>query len=458
MKIGLEVHVQLQTQTKLFCSCANVTAKEPNTLTCPTCLGMPGSKPVANSRAVEYAIRIGIALHCRFSEESFFSRKSYFYPDMSKNFQITQYEMPLAQEGWLVNEGKKIRIRRIQLEEDPARLVHVGGIGGQHVLADYNRSGTPLVEIVTEPDFSSPKEARKFLEDISAVLHYLGVFDPDAEASMRCDANISVSDTRVEIKNITGFREVEKALNYEIIRQNNVLRRKGKIERETRSWDDVAGVTKSMRTKEEEEDYGYIFESDLPGMTIDKERVRKMKASMPELPGEKLSRYVKAMKISPDIAASIVSDPDIAEMFEKVSKEADQQLAARWFAGEIKKTLNYNSLKLKDTGLEAAHIGKLLRMVGKKEITERSAELMLRELVLRPMDPENMASKKARIYDERLLEPVVEKTINENPQALLDYKAGRQEAFNFLVGQVMKRTEGRGDPDTIRKLLQGKIK
>ncbi len=458
MKIGLEVHCQLLTKTKLFCGCRNDVSKEPNTLTCPTCLGMPGSKPRVNRKATEYAMKIGLALSCKFHEETFFSRKSYFYPDMSKNFQITQYELPFARGGFVTIDKKKIRIRRIQLEEDPARLVHVGGLGGDYVLVDYNRSGTPLVEIVTEPDFSSPKEARMFLDELSSILQYLGVFDSNIEGSMRCDANISLGSARVEVKNISGFKEVERALNYEIVRQKNEIRRKGKIIQETRAWDDVAGVTRSMRLKEGEEDYGYIFDSDLPKMTVAKETIEEIKSAMPELPAQKIVRYTKELKIPQELAVSIVSEPDLAIMFEKVIEGIDSQLAAKWFAGDIKKTLNFSNLRMKDTGLEASHIISLLRMIENKQLTDRSAEMMLREIIVHPMDPKKLAAKRARIYDESVLEPVIQKVIDQNPKTLIDYKSGKQEAFNFLVGQVMKQTEGRGDAETIRKILHKKIK
>ncbi len=457
MKIGLEVHCQLLTKTKLFCGCRNDVSKEPNTLTCPTCLGMPGSKPRTNKKATEYAMKIGLALGCKFHKETIFSRKSYFYPDMSKNFQITQYELPFAREGCVVVNKKKIRITRIQLEEDPARLVHVGGLGGDYVLVDYNRSGTPLVEIVTEPDFSSPKEARMFLDKLSGILQYLGVFDPNIEGSMRCDANISLESARVEVKNISGFKEVERALNYEIVRQKNEIRRKGKVLRETRAWDDVSGVTRSLRLKEGEEDYGYIFDTDLPRITIEKEVIEEIKAAMPELPAQKISRYTKELKIPLELSMSIVSEPDLAMMFEQVIEEIDPQLAAKWFAGEIKKTLNYSNLRMKDTGLEAKHLISLLRMIENKQLTDRSAEMMLREIVTHPADPEKLTAKRTRIYDESVLEPVVQKVVDQNPKTLMDYKSGKQEAFNFLVGQIMKQTEGRGDADTIRKILHKKI-
>ncbi len=460
VRIGLEIHVQLATRTKLFCGCPNKFTEEPNIYVCEQCLGLPGSKPVTNRKAVELAARIGIALNCTFPKETFFSRKSYFYPDMAKNFQITQYEIPLSKEGWLESGGKKIRIRRAHLEEDPARIVHVGGLmHAEYTLVDYNRSGVPLCEIVTEPDFSSSKEARIFLDELSSILEYLGVFDPNVEGSMRVDANISVEETRVEIKNISGFRDVEKALDYEIIRQQGVLRRGGKIDMETRSWDDVAGVTRLLRTKEGEEDYGYIFDSDLPKIAL--KNLEEIKKSLPELARDKIKRYQKVMKIPKDLAAAITSEPSLADMFEKVTatKSADVQLAARWFAGEIKKTLNYNNLRMKDTKLKPEYMTKLLALIQENKLTEKAAEFMFRDMVLKPQDPETMmmARGMARIYDEKELEPHVKEAMNENTQAILDYRAGKSEAFHFLVGQVMRKTRGRGDPDTIRKLLSKKL-
>lgn len=457
MKIGLEVHVALTTKTKLFCGCPNAVSKDPNTLTCEYCLGYPGSKPQLNARAVDYGIMIGLALNCSFPREMFFSRKSYFYPDMGKNFQITQYEIPIAAGGHLDIGDKRIRIRRINLEEDPARTVHVGTITkAEYLLLDYNRSGVPLCEIVTEPDFASTKEARDFLQYLSSIMEYLGVYDPATEGSMRVDANISLAETRVEVKNISGFKEVERALNYEIIRQQNLLRRKQIIVRETRGWDALGGVTRSLRIKEGEEEYGYIFEPDLPCITLTKEKIGNIKKQLPELASQKVERYEK-IGIEKELAVAITSEPSLAEMFESVIKHADKQLAARWFAGEIKKTLNYNNLRMKDTGMKAEYIIKLLKFVESKRITERTAELMLRDMVTKPKDPEELIIGKARIFDEKALEPLVKNVLNENAQAIIDYKYGKSEVFNFLVGQVMRKTEGRGDPETIRKLLREKI-
>lgn len=461
MKIGLEVHVQLKTRTKLFCGCPNQFLDTPNTLVCEYCIGLPGSKPRLNEKAVEYALKIATALNCRVPKESNFSRKTYFYPDMGKNFQITQYEIPIAENGFLKVANRKITIERINIEEDPARIVHVGTItDSAYLLLDYNRSGVPLCEIVTAPDFTSSREARIFLQELSSVLQYLDVFNPDVEGSMRIDANISVGEARVEVKNISGFKDVEKALNYEAIRQKNLIQQKKKIVRETRGWDADAGVTRSLRVKEEEEDYGYIFEADLPRITLTKEILKGIKQSIPELAEEKLERYVKKFGLGLDLAISIVSEPDLAAMFEEVSRDVDPKTAGKWFAGEIKKTLNYRNLRIKDTKLKSEHIVKLLRIVKDGTITEATAELIFREMVVRPEDPELLLHKEnvMRIYDENVLQPLIQESLDENPGAIYDFKTGKVEAMNFLVGTVMKKTRGRADPDTVRRILQRMLK
>ncbi|KHO48191.1 MAG: aspartyl-tRNA(Asn)/glutamyl-tRNA (Gln) amidotransferase subunit B [archaeon GW2011_AR5] len=463
MKIGLEVHVQLRTQTKLFCGCPNKFVSEPNTQVCDYCLGMPGTKPRVNRAALDFAILIGTALDCKISSPTYFSRKSYFYPDMGKNFQITQYEVPIAHGGHVKLGTKQINITRIQLEEDPARIVHSGGqahddqgrrssFGSGYVLVDYNRSGVPLCEIVTDPDFESPKEAREFLQKLSSILEYLGVYDPNVEGSMRVDANISLGPSRVEIKNISGFKDVEKALNYEAVRQKNMLRRGQKIARETRGWDDVAGVTRSQRTKEEEEDYGYIFEGDLPKFNFTSDKLEKLKNAIPELPDQKVKRYVREMKIPEELAVSIVSEPDLAEAFEKIAARTDRQLAAKWFAGEIKKTLNFNNLRWKDSKLTVEGVSRLLEMVQRKAVTDHTAEMMLRDMAVKQVNPEE--NIQTRIYDEDSINDAIQEVLGSNTKAVVDYKSGKQEAFNFLVGQVMRKTQGRGDPDTIRNLLK----
>ena len=472
VKIGLEVHVQLTTQTKLFCGCPNVFTNLPNTNVCETCLGMPGSKPRLNKKAVEQAIKIALALNCRLNKEMFFSRKSYFYPDMSKNFQITQYEMPLCHDGFIEINGKKFRIRRIQIEEDPARLVHSGPIEkAKHVLVDYNRSGTPLCEIVTEPDFTSAQEARLFLQELSLMLEYLDVYDPSIEGSMRIDANISImtdfgtkpaisrkTGTRVEIKNISGFKEVERALSYEAVRQSSLLKRGQKIAKETRGWNADSGTTFPLRSKEEEEEYGYIYETDLSAITTI-EKAIELKYTIPEFAKQKAERYERELKIGREMAISIVSEADIAEAFEISSKETDPHLTAAFYSKLLKKVLNYENLRLKQTGIRTDWLIKIIKKIKNKEITERAAELLLRDMIIKPQDPDILLKLRGltRIDSKEALEPIIMNVLKENSLAIIDYKHGKEESLEFLVGQVMRKTQGRADPTTTRKIIKQKL-
>ncbi|MBI4895315.1 MAG: Asp-tRNA(Asn)/Glu-tRNA(Gln) amidotransferase subunit GatB [Candidatus Aenigmarchaeota archaeon] len=458
--IGLEVHVQLMTETKLFCSCSNKFTTIPNTHVCETCLGMPGSKPRLNKKAVEQAIKIGLALNCKINHEMFFSRKSYFYPDMSKNFQITQYEMPICFDGFLELNGRKIRIRRIQMEEDPARLIHEGAIEkAKNVLVDYNRSGTPLCEIVTEPDFTSPQEARLFLQELSLMLEYLGVYDPNTEGSIRVDANISLpKGKRVEVKNVSGFKEVERAFSYEIIRQSSLLKRGQKIVMETRGWNAESGTTISLRSKETEDDYGYIFETDLPTVEVSK-KAMELKYGMPEFAKQKVERYEREFRIGREMALSIVSEPDIADAFETAVKEIDTHISATFFSKMLKKVLNYENLRLKQTGLETKWLITIMKKLENKEITDRAAELLLRDMVLKPQDPEILLKLRGltRIDTEEALDPIVLNVLSKNSLAIIDYKHGKPESLEFLVGQVMRATQGRADPVITRKVIHKRL-
>jgi aspartyl-tRNA(Asn)/glutamyl-tRNA(Gln) amidotransferase subunit B len=457
VKIGLEVHVSLTTNTKLFCSCSTKwQGKEPNTNCCPTCLGMPGSKPRMNQKAVDCGIKIGIALGSDVSKEMYFSRKSYFYPDMSKNFQITQYEIPICTQGSLRIGEKKIRLRRIQLEEDPARLVHSSGSidSSQYVLIDYNRSGVPLCEIVTEPDFENPREARLFLQKLSSILEYLGIYDSTMEGSMRVDANVSIKGgERVEVKNISGFKEVEKALAFEIIRQSNLLKRGKTINQETRGFEPASGTTILQRTKEFEEEYGYIFEPDLTRIEIGTMKVETVRKTIPELPDEKLKRYGKI--IVEELAESIVTDLQLAEMFEECIKEIDPKIAATWFGNVLKKILNYHNLRMKDTSITKDQMMRFLKSVEKKEITNTTGEMILREMV-KPKESGIALNLDdiSRIEDDTDLRKFVKSALGKNPKALEDLKSGKTEALQFLVGQVMRESKGRADPNLARKILE----
>lgn len=455
MKIGIEIHVALDScRTKLFCACPNHVTDEPNTHVCPTCLGMPGAKPVLNARAITEAMKISMALNCSINNEFFFSRKIYFYPDMPKNYQITQYEIPLASNGFLEIEGKKIRITRVHIEEDPGKLIHMGGsiTTASYVNIDYNRAGVPLCEIVTEPDFSSPKEVRLFLDYLSMMLEYMGVYSPEREGGMRIDVNISTEGERVEVKNITSFRDVEKALSYEAVRQANILRTSKRIERETRAWDASSGITKSLRSKEQEEDYGYIFDTDLPMITVSEKEIKNTRKELPEFAEAKIRRYVEQMDIGRDLAKAIATEYDMAVVFESVARKADPATAAMVFAGPLKKTLNYNAMRIKDSKITERDIVSIVNSLHEKTITKQMADLLLRDMVVgkRPSEGKSIKS-----HDE--LEEVMKQVLEENAQALIDYKSGKKESFNFLVGQVMRKTKGRGDPDTIRAILSKKL-
>ncbi len=485
MKIGLETHVQLNSATKMFCGCRNPANLKgdtpPNTVVCPTCMGMPGSKPQANKKAVELALAVSIALGCRVQRQTFFSRKTYFYPDMAKNYQISQYESPIAKEGVLrIGAGglkKAVRIRRIQMEEDPAKLVHVGGeerlrkdgatrgldAGEEekYVLVDYNRSGIPLVEIVTEPDFDSPAEARAYLQKLAIILEYLGVYSAASEASIKTDANISISGgERVEIKNITGTKEIEKALGFEYMRQKNALARGARIEQETRAWDDVAGVTRSMRKKETEEEYGYIFEPDLAKIIISDSLKKKISGKIPELPDEKMRRFVRQYKISDAAAESMASSLDIAGLFEKAAKAVSVGVAASWISERLLKTLNYNKLAWRDCGLKAEWVIDLLRSFEEGKYSDDVAEQILWKMIEDRQPPGTVAKRHGFAAIDRTLDidKIISGILEKNPKAVEDYKKGEAKALNFLVGQLMRETKGAVDAKRAREEILKKLK
>lgn len=461
--IGLEIHIQLKTDTKLFCGCSSAwQGKEPNSNCCETCLGFPGSKPRINDKAIEYGVKIALALGCEIPAEMFFSRKNYFYPDMSKNFQITQYEIPIARNGAVEMDKKNIRIERINLEEDPARSVHTNDA---YVLIDYNRSGVPLCEIVTAPDFTEPKDARLFLQKLASILEYLGVFDASMEAAIRIDANVSVNnkkEDRVEVKNISGFKDVQKALQYEIVRQKNAIARGARVGGETRGWDPIAKITRLQRTKETEEQYGYIFEPDLTRHTITEDKKIKIKKTLPEMATEKILRYEKQWHVPKELGESIVQDPLYAVFFEKTVKlvgPKEALLAAKWFAGEIKKTLNYNDVRMQDTKTTAEQITQLLEMIKANKIAERAAEFVLRDMITSGDSADIIIKRKemGMITNDDSLTDAIDAVIKEHSKAITDYKSGKNESFDFLVGQIMKATKGRADPTKIREMLKKKI-
>lgn len=450
--IGLEVHIQLNTKSKLFCSCPTKAAS-PNTAVCPVCLGHPGSKPVLNQMALEFGVKLALALGCEISREISFSRKTYFYPDMSKNFQITQYEIPLGSDGAItLGSGKIIKIARIHLEEDPAALVHEQGI----VLVDYNRSGNPLCEIVTAPDLNSPDEAREFMNKLVNILGYLEIFE--ADGIIKADVNVSVREknfTRVEIKNVTGFKEIERALFYEVARQ-----KAQEVIMETRGWDSVNGLTFSMRAKETEEDYGYIIEPDLPSFAFAEEWIAAIKKQIPELPQQRAQRYIKEHKIDSDDAKIIAYDLQVAQMFDLVAQTVSPMIASRWIRRELLRVLNLANKQLNETPMTAESLIELFKLIEDKKITDRTGQQIIEKMVAQKLSPKEFVESKGlgRVSDESELANFCDEIIKNNPQAVADFKSGVEKALKFLIGQVMAKTKGRGDPQLIKKLLEEKLK
>jgi len=459
LKIGLEVHVPLnKLNTKLFCSCKIPDENsEPNSATCEICLGMPGSKPVLNKIAVEYALKLALALNFKMNKSFFFSRKTYFYPDMTKNYQITQYEVPIGENGHItLNSGKKISIRRIHLEEDPGALIHYEN----YVLIDYNRAGIPLCEIVTEPDISSAEEAREFIKKLDTIIGYIGIFD-NKKGSIKADVNVSIKGyERVEIKNVNGFQAIEKAVIYESTRQEDLIKKdKGVSIRETRGWDADRNITIFQRLKESEEDYGYIFDTDLTMIELSDDYLDGIKSKIPELPGEKIKKYVNKLKINAIDAEILAAEHSLANLFEKVAKEINPLIAARWLRHELLRVANYNKRALSELEIDERHVIQLLKFIESKQITDNNAQKILEKLIEKPFDvDEYVKQNKLRVIsDESDLVKVVKDAVKENPNAVKDYKSGKEESFNFIVGQIMKKTKGQAKPDVLKALLKKEL-
>ncbi len=466
--VGLEVHCQLDTKSKLFCGCStDYRSDGPNTHVCPICLGLPGAMPALNKKAIEYAMKVAKALNCEIIDEAEFSRKNYFYPDLDKAYQITQYDKPLALGGYLEIESdeggeKKVRLTRIHVEEDPGRLVHMGNAErGKYSLVDYNRAGIPLIEIVSEPDMRSPKEARKFLNKLRATLEYLSVFDSEKEGSLRVDANISIKGSeRVEVKNITSYKGVEKALTFEVTRQKNLIRRGQKIDRETRHYLEARGVTQSARSKEQEHDYRYFPEPDLRPL-----RVKSWVDSivLPELPDARRERFMAQYGCSLNHARTLTGELKLANFFEQVVKSDPaglSSLAATWIADTLIGELNYRDMSLDK--VEPAAMTGLIQILKAGTITDKSGVEVLRVMLDQRHKGETTETPDVIVKrlnlakttgDDSAIAKAIEEAITENPKALEDYCAGKAGALNFLVGQVMKKTRGKADPATLNRML-----
>lgn len=473
--IGLEVHTELQTTTKIFCGCKTSFGAEPNTNVCPVCLGLPGVLPVLNKRVLEFAVRAGLALNCEISRFSKFDRKNYYYPDLPKNFQTSQFDLPICERGHLdieVNgEKKQIRITRAHMEEDAGKLVHHGTsiTDSDYSLVDYNRTGTPLLEIVTEPDMRSAKEAVAYLEKMRAILQYIGISDCRMEeGSLRCDANVSVRPvgqkelgTKAEIKNINSFKGVEKAIEYEALRQAEILEDGGKIIQETRTWDEKKGVTKSMRTKEEANDYRYFPEPDLAPFTVSEEYIEDIRKTLPELPDERRERYIANFGLSSTDAQYMTNDKDTSDYFEKVvAAGADPKASVNWIMGEFASQLSNAGIEIAKAPVTPENLAKLLALIAKGTISGKIAKKVFAEMWKDGADPEEIVKAQGlvQISDTGALKELVVKVIANNPKAVEDFKAGKKKAVGALVGQIMKETKGKANPKVINELLNDELK
>ncbi|HUT39551.1 MAG TPA: Asp-tRNA(Asn)/Glu-tRNA(Gln) amidotransferase subunit GatB [Methanoregula sp.] len=482
--VGLEVHCQLDTKSKLFCGCStDYRSDGPNTHVCPVCLGLPGAMPVLNKRSIEYAMRVAKALNCSVLHESEFSRKNYFYPDLDKAYQITQYDKPLAEGGYLEIDGdeggeKRIRLTRIHVEEDPGRLVHMGNTErGKYSLVDYNRAGIPLIEIVSEPDMRSPKEARKFLNKLRATLEYLSVFDSEKEGSLRVDANISIRGSeRVEVKNISSYKGVEKALMFEITRQKNLLRRGLKVERETRHFLEARGVTQSSRSKEQEHDYRYFPEPDLRPLHV---QSWVDGIVLPELPDARRERFIAQYGCSLNHARTLTGDLHLANFYEAVVAPDPANLATladTWISDTLIGELNYRNMSI--DAVDAAGVTGLLNLLRQDTITDKNGIDVLRVMLDQRLNQQPCETPVAivdRLKLRKVTSTTMEKslsfdivpgpiltavtdTLTEQPKAVDDYRKGKKGAFNFLIGQVMKKTRGCADPAELNRLLLEELK
>jgi len=472
--IGLEVHAQMLTDSKIFCGCSTRFGSEPNTQTCPVCIGMPGVLPVLNKKAIEFAAKTGLATDCKISSYSRFARKNYFYPDLPKGYQISQYELPICEHGFIEivvdSEIKRIGITRIHMEEDAGKNIHESASGGagNHSFVDLNRAGVPLMEIVSEPDIRSPKEAAEYMKKLRAILRYLGVCDGNMEqGSLRCDANVSIRPvgqkeygTRAEVKNINSFKFVEKALEYEIKRQIKVLEEGGKIIQETRLWDSNKGITESMRGKEEAHDYRYFPEPDLVPITVEQKWIDEIKASLPELPDAKSKRFASEYGLPEDDADLLTSEKALAEWFEEAVKAGGHpKAAANWMMGELMRLLNEENKFIEECRLKPKQLVGMLKLMDKGTISGKIAKVVFEEMYKTGKDAESIVKEKGlvQISDEGAIEKAVDEVIAKNPKEVERFKAGDEKLLGFFVGQIMKLTKGKANPRIVNEMVKKRL-
>lgn len=471
--IGLEVHVQLKTQSKLFCSCSTEFGRPANENTCPICLGMPGVLPVLNKKVLELAMRAGLAAHCRIQTTSRFDRKNYFYPDLPKGYQISQYDFPIALGGYVnirVNgSGKRIGLTRIHMEEDAGKLIHGENLGQpDKSYVDFNRTGVPLIEIVSEPDIRSPQEAREYLTELKAILLYAQVSDCNMEeGSLRCDANISLRPagqetfgTRTELKNLNSFRFVQKALEYEIGRQSKILDQGDRVVQETRLWDSSQGVTFSMRSKEEAHDYRYFPEPDLVPVVVDEQWIEKIRSSLPELPEQKRERFAAEYQIPPYDAGVLTSTRALADYFEEcVRRHPEPKIISNWIMSELLRELKDDNRDIADCPITAEKLTDLLKLIERGTINGKIGKDVFSEMYRTGKPAETLVQEKGltQITDTSQIIKVIETVLEANPQQLNEYRNGKEKLFGFFVGQVMKASKGQANPAAVNKLLKEKL-
>src|SRR5581483_1541421 len=478
--IGLEIHAELNTNSKMFCSCKNdPNEKRPNVNICEVCTAQPGTLPVANQAAIKKVIKAGLALNCRIAEVSKFDRKNYFYPDLPKGYQISQYDEPLCEDGFLEVEGRKIKIRRIHLEEDTGRLVHPDG--ADYSLVDLNRAGVPLMELVTEPDITSGKEAREFAEELQLIFRYLGISDADMEkGQMRVEVNISMSNTdefgtKVEIKNLNSFKVVEKAIDYEIERQTELLKVGEKVVQETRGWNDKKQLTFSQREKEEAHDYRYFPEPDLPHLHFEPSFVNSIIAEIPELPEKKRARLMQEYGLDQNQAEFFIQNRELSEYYGKVVSELTEwieeekgkvtlekgqekklhKLAANYLISDIQGLLGGKAFSEAEFKPSPEDFAEFIKMIYRQEISSKIAKMVLDEMVKTGIDPSTIIDDKGwkQMSDSGELENIIQQVIAKNEKAVADYKSGNKNALQFLSGQVMAATRGTANPKSIQEIL-----
>ncbi len=465
--IGLEVHAQLKTESKLFCSCSTKFGAKPNTNTCPVCMGYPGVLPVLNKQAVAYAIKAGLALGCQIDLNSKFDRKQYFYPDLPKGYQISQYDKPICNHGKLNIGTKEVRILRIHMEEDAGKLVHAGAErlhGSDYSLVDLNRASTPLIEIVSEPDIRSAEEAVAYVKELRKILLYIDVCDGNMqEGSLRCDINISLNKpgdkfgTRAEIKNVNSFRSISRAIDYEYKRQSELLDKGEQVVQETRLFDENSGKTHSMRSKEDAHDYRYFPEPDLLPLTLSQEQIEQTKQSLPELPQQKRNRYIAEFGLTEDAATLITDDLETALFFEAVLVEgANATKSVNWINGPVAAYLNENNITLKQTKLTAKLLAEMISSIEQNIISDNIAKNdIIGELLSNGTSVKNLIASKglAQITDTSAIEKIIQEILAANPKQVEQFKSGNDKIKGFFVGQVMKATNGKAAPQLINDLL-----